>query len=180
VTGALERADVLFDAATVNAAVDRLAVRLTVAFAEKNPLLVCVMNGGVVFTGALMLRLIFPLELTYVHVSRYRGSTRGGELTWNARPSVPLAGRHVLFVDDILDRGVTLSALEAWAAEGGAASVTSAVLLDKAVDTPRSLQAEFAALKCPDRYVFGWGMDYEGYWRNLPEIRALPLDLEGS
>ena len=54
------------------------------------------------------------------------------------------------------------------------------MLLDKAVDTPRSLQTEFAALKCPDRYVFGWGMDYEGYWRNLPEIRALPVDLEGS
>ncbi len=173
---ALETAECLYSAAEVVAAIDRLAVRLTVDLAEENPLLLCVLNGALPFTGALMQRLQFPLTLSYVHVGRYGDATAGGELSWHARPQAPLAGRHVVLVDDILDEGVTLAALKAWSLEQGAIAVSTVVLLEKG-DGGR---ATFAALPCPDRYVFGWGMDFEGYWRNLPAIYALNAELEGE
>lgn len=176
VLAARESAELLFDAASVLKAIDQLAVRLTVILAEENPLLISVLNGGLAFTGALMQRLLFPLEQSYVHVGRYGRSTQGGKLVWHARPDVPIAGRHVVFVDDILDHGVTLASLASWAHEEGAKKVTTAVLVDKTIDGDRPIEADFAALVCPDRYVFGWGMDVEGYWRNLPEIYALTSD----
>ncbi len=171
-----QSAERVYTAAEVTAAIDRLAVRLTVALAEENPLLLCVLNGGLPFTAALMQRMQIPLTLSYVHVGRYHGATRGGELTWHARPQADLEGRHVLLVDDILDEGLTLAALEAWCLEQGARAVTSTVLLEKGAGS----REIFAALPCPDRYVFGWGMDFEGYWRNLPEIYALDESLEGE
>lgn len=174
VLAARQEADVLFDADTVTKAIDQVAVRLTVKLAEHNPLFVCVMNGGLPFTGALMQRCQFPLQLTYVHVGRYGQGTRGGELTWHAKPDVALTERHVVLVDDILDHGITLECLERWAREEGALSVTTVVLLDKEIEQGRAFSADYVALTCPDRYVFGWGMDFEGYWRNLPDIHALP------
>ncbi len=173
---ARQSAACLYTAAEVTAAIDRLAVRLTVALAEADPLLICVLNGGLPFTGALMQRLQFPLTLSYVHVGRYGDATAGGELTWHAEPQADLTDRHVLLVDDILDEGVTLAALQAWCLEQGASAVSTAVLLEKG----EGGRATFAALPCPDRYVFGWGMDFEGYWRNLPAIYALDESLEGG
>jgi len=174
VLAARARAERMFDRQSIVRAIDQLAVQLTVVLAEQNPLLVCVMNGGLPFTAALMQRLQFPLEVTYVHVSRYGNATAGGELKWHARPDVALSGRHVVLVDDVLDKGVTLEHLQQWAGEAGAAAVTTVVLLDKAIAGGRSAKADYVALNCPDRYVFGWGMDYQGFWRNLPDIYALP------
>lgn len=169
---AREQAELLFGRADVVAAIDRLAVRLNVAFADADPLLVCVMKGAVPFTGALMQRLPFALEMDYVHVTRYRDRTIGGELEW--RSTTPdVSGRVVLLVDDVLDRGTTLQALLRWGQAAGAVSLSTVVLLDKQVQ-PRALEPDYAALRGPDRYVFGWGMDYHGYWRNLPDIYALP------
>lgn len=176
ILAARETADVLFTRETVIAAIDRLAVRLTVALADENPLLLCVLNGGLPFTAALMQRLQFPLEMSYVHVGRYGDATRGGELRWHARPEMPLTDRHVVLVDDIMDEGITLAALSDWCREEGARAVTTAVLLDKTA--PGGAGADFTALACPDRYVFGWGMDFEGYWRNLPDIHALAAHME--
>jgi hypoxanthine phosphoribosyltransferase len=173
---ARQSAECLYTAEEVITAIDRLAVRVTVALAEADPLLLCVLNGGLPFTSALMQRLQFPLTLSYVHVGRYGDATSGGALTWHARPQADLKDRHVVLVDDILDEGVTLAALEAWCFAAGASAVSSAVLLEKG----EGGRATFAALSCPDRYVFGWGMDFEGYWRNLPAIYALDKSLEGA
>ena len=191
VLAARRQAELLFTSAEIVKAIDQLSVRLTVLLAESNPLLVCVMNGALPFTAALMQRLHFPLQVTYVDVGRYGDKTEGGALTWHNKPLADLRDRHVVLVDDILDRGVTIEALRDWAVAGGAAEVTVAVLLDKCASSqpgsnsesqPASQPergADFAALKCPDRYVFGWGMDFEDYWRNLPDIYALRQQVEG-
>ncbi len=180
VLAARKNGRLLHDRETVLRAIDRLAVRLTVALAEENPLLVCVMNGALPFTAALLQRLQFPLQLTYLHVSRYGHRTRGSELRWHARSPVPFHGRHVVLVDDILDEGVTLAALKAHCLGAGARAVSLVVLVDKEIAHPAGQRPvpDFAALRCPDRYVFGWGMDFEGYWRNLPDIYVLPRALE--
>ena len=113
-------------------------------------------------------------------MGRYGDATRGGALTWHARPRVSLKNRHVVLLDDIVDEGVTLDALKAFCLSADAAGVTTVVLLDKATVRARTgaPAPDLAALVCPDRYVFGWGMDFEGYWRNLPDIHALPRAME--
>lgn len=180
VLAARETAEVLFPQPVVLKAIDQLSVRLTVALADANPLLICVLHGGLPFTAAVMQRLQFPLELTYLHVGRYDRNTRGGALTWHAHPRLGLAGRHVVLLDDIVDEGVTLGALRDYCLGEGAEAVTTAALLDKAEVRARAgaPAPDHAALICPDRYVFGWGMDFEGYWRNLPDVWALPRNLE--
>jgi len=180
VLAARNDAELLFSRVEVLRAIDQLAVRLTVALAEVNPLLVCVLHGGLPFTGAVMQRLQFPLELCYLHVGRYGDATRGGALVWHARPRLSLTGRHVVLLDDIVDEGVTLGELKAFCLAEGALAVTTVVLLDKKPVRERvgAAAPDHAALICPDRYVFGWGMDFEGYWRNLPDVYALPGDPE--
>ena len=167
------KSDLLVDAQSVAAAIDRVSIRLTSALAEVNPLLTCVLHGGLMFTGMLMQRLHFPAELSYVHVGRYRDDTRGGELVWHAGPTVDCSNRHVVLVDDILDEGVTLAALVKWFSDHGAAAVSTAVLVDKRISAAKPIHADYVALSLEDRYLFGCGMDFKGYWRNLPAIYAL-------
>lgn len=174
------RAIELVSAAAVAKAIDQVAVRMTLALAEENPLLICVMNGAVPFAGALLPRLQFPAQFTHVHVSRYGDATRGGELCWHSQPTLAVNDRHVVFLDDILDQGVTLAALGRWALDAGARQVSYAVLVDKQLAAPgkRPITADFAALECEDRFLIGYGMDYQGYWRNLPAIYAVDADAE--
>ncbi|HFC54099.1 MAG TPA: hypoxanthine-guanine phosphoribosyltransferase [Gammaproteobacteria bacterium] len=171
---ALERAECLYRSDAVNAALDRMAAGIATALAGKNPILLCVMTGGIVTTGHLLTRLRFPLQLDYLHATRYRGATSGGEIRWLARPALPLAGRAVLVVDDILDEGHTLAAILEYCREQGASEVHLAALVEKRHGRKApGIRADFLGLEVEDRYVFGFGMDYQGYLRNLPAIYAL-------
>ena len=166
-------AECLHDEPTVRAAVDRLAGEVTAALGGRNPLLLCPMTGGVVLAGHLLPQLDFPLEFDYIHATRYAGALQGGQLTWKVTPTADLAGRHVLVVDDVLDRGITLAALVDFCHREGAASVLTLVLVDKRCQRKADIEANFVGLTTPDRYLFGWGMDYKGYLRNVPGIYAV-------
>ena len=168
-----EAADCLYDDAAVRGAVARLAGQVTATLTGRNPLLLCPMNGGVVLAGQLLPLLDFPLEFDYVHATRYAGALSGGELAWKVIPSAALAGRHVLIVDDVLDRGITLAALVAFCRQQGASGVHTLVLIDKQCRREAPIEADFVGLQAPDRYLFGWGMDYKGYLRNAPGIYAV-------
>jgi len=169
----LQQADCLYTQPQVEAALDAMAVRITQALQDKNPLLVCLMNGGVVPFGKLLPRLQFPLQVDYVHATRYRQRLTGGDLHWLAGPFVSARQRTVLLVDDILDEGATLAAIERRYQAEGAAAIYKAVLVSK--DRRRSVpvEADFVGLEIPDRYVFGYGMDYQGYLRNAAGIYAV-------
>lgn len=166
-------ADCLYTQVEVEAAYDRMAAAITTQLSEHNPLLLCVVIGGMIPTAALMARLDFPMQLDYVHATRYREKTRGGELKWLKSPS-DLSGRSVLIIDDILDEGHTLREIVSACHKAGATEVLTAVLIDKQVDRSDGLQrADFTGISIPNRYVFGCGMDYKGYLRNLPGIYAV-------
>ncbi|OHX12796.1 hypoxanthine-guanine phosphoribosyltransferase [Chromobacterium sphagni] len=171
--GLINSADVLFSAEEVSIAVDRMAVEITEKLGEEYPLVLSVMGGAVVFTGQLLPRLAFPLDFDYVHVSRYGDKTHGGELVWKQAPKEDVRDRVVLVLDDILDEGHTMAAIRDKVMEMGAKACFSAVFANKLIAKEKPIAADFVGLDVPDRYVFGYGMDVRGAWRNLPAIYAL-------
>lgn len=171
----LENADCLHSRDQVEQSIQRMAGEITRQLQGRRPLVLCVMNGGIVLTGALLPRLDLMLELDYIHATRYRNTTSGSDLQFRSRPASDMTGRSVLVVDDILDEGMTLAGVMQWCREQGAGQVLTAVLVDKqherrAAELP---VADFTGLTTPDRYLFGYGMDYRGYGRNAPGIYAV-------
>jgi hypoxanthine phosphoribosyltransferase len=167
-----ERSSCLYTKTQVEAALDRMAEQINEVLSDKNPILLCVMIGGLVPVGNLLPRLDFPMELHYVHATRYRGETKAGELHWKANPTFNLQERSVLVVDDILDGGATLSAIIDYCKSAGAKEVFTAVLVDKhhTRDAGGLAKADFTGLEVDDHYIFGYGMDYKEYLRNAPGI----------
>lgn len=162
----------LFTTEEVEAALDRMAIDIHQKLHDQNPVLLCVMIGGLVPLGNLLPRLDFPLEVDYVHATRYRGAITGGEIHWKVRPSVNLTDRTVLIVDDILDGGITLAAILEEVKALGAKAVYTAVLVDKYQKRVENglKNADFVGLQIEDHYIFGYGMDYNEYLRNAPGI----------
>ena len=169
----LEGADVIHDAGAVQTALGEVAAAISERLADKYPLVLCVMTGGVVFCGQLMTRLAFPLDFDYLHATRYGPETQGGKISWRTAPWTSVKGRTVLVVDDILDEGVTLAAVKESLKRMGAAEVLTAVFADKLNGKQKPVAADFVGLTVPDRFVFGFGMDAGGAWRNLPAIYAM-------
>ncbi|HET8818129.1 MAG TPA: hypoxanthine-guanine phosphoribosyltransferase [Xanthomonadaceae bacterium] len=177
---ALANSDVLHDRAALEQAIDAMAVPIAADFAGSVPVFLTVMHGGLPFAARLALALGargLDLAFDYLHATRYRGATSGGDLTWTHRPATPLAGRRVLLVDDIVDEGHTLAQVRAWCLAEGAAEVRIAAMVVKRHGRcVEGLVADYAGLDVPDRYVFGYGMDYHEQGRNLPAIYALRED----
>lgn len=168
-------ADCLHPPEAVAAAFDRLAAAISHDYAGRDPLLLCMMNGGLYPTAELTRRLDFAFTQDYLHATRYRGATQGGGLVWKRQPpGEALAGRDVLVIDDILDEGHTLVAVRRALQEFQPARLRVAVLAEKLHDR-RAAQAhaEYVGLQVEDCYVFGCGMDYKEYWRQLPAIHGV-------
>ncbi len=170
----LAKADPLYTEREVSQAVEDVASAVYAQLYDKYPVCLSVMVGGLVFAGQLLPRLNCPVEIDYIHVSRYQGMTRGSHLQWIKLPSLSLEGRTVLVIDDILDEGLTLKAIAEHCFEKGAREVRTAVLVEKQLSSrPGLARADFTGLLVPNRYVFGFGMDYQGQLRNVPGIYAV-------
>lgn len=169
----LASAELIHPAEVVTTAVGRVAAEITVKLGDTNPLLLCVMSGGVPFAGQLMMQLNFPLDFDYLHVTRYGQDTAGGALSWRSAPWIPVKGRTLIVVDDILDEGLTLAAIVERMLQHGARACFTAVATEKLNGKEKPIKADFVALTVPDRFVFGYGMDIRGAWRNLPAIYAV-------
>lgn len=169
----LEESDLVASADQVQAAIVRLAAEIERSLSGSYPLVLVVMGGAVVFAGQLLPRLHFPLDVDYIHATRYGASTQGAGISWRVMPAEEVRGRSVLVVDDILDGGETMRAIRDKLHEQGAAAFHCAVLVEKILERPKPLRPDFVGLRIPDRFVFGCGMDAKGFWRNLPEIRAM-------
>lgn len=172
----LARSEQLLTPEAVEQAVARVAGEISAALGEEQPLLLAVMRGAVVFAGHLLPLLRFPLEFDYVDASRYGGATRGGELEWRMDVPAGVRGRTVLVVDDILDEGHTLAAIRRRLLDAGARRVLIAVFADKDLGRAKPVTADFIGTSLPNRYVFGFGLDVHGLWRNLPAVHALRQD----
>lgn len=172
----MRRAERLFTRADVEQAAEAMATRITHDLGGLNPIIIAIMNGGMVPLGLLLPRLPFLLRVDYLHATRYRGATSGAELEWHRYPNMNLEGQHLLVVDDILDEGYTLEAVLAHCRALQPASLRAAALVEKIHDRGTGLKADYVGLQVPDRYVFGFGMDYKTYWRNANGIFAVAQD----
>ncbi len=172
---AREEADCLVDAATVESALERMAKDISARLGASNPIVYVVMNGGLILAGRILPRLPFPLEVAYLHATRYGHELQGARLDWRVRPMQDLRKRTVLVLDDILDEGHTLAAIIEYLKGEGAEEVLCAVLAHKvhARKAYPGMRADFTGVEVADRFLFGCGMDYKGYWRNAPGIYAV-------
>ena len=169
----LAQADVVCTAEEVRMALLRLAREITARLKDEFPMVLSVMGGAVIFTGQLLPLLAFPLEFGAIEVTRYGKGTTGRGIEWRLGPRDEVRGRTVLVIDDILDEGVTLAAVRDRLLAMGAKRVLCAVFADKEIGRDKPIAADFVGVRVPDRYVFGFGMDAYGLWRNLPAIHAL-------
>ena len=169
----LDEAELLCDAGCVQEEVARMAREITALLEREFPVVLSVMGGAAVFTGQLLPQLAFPLEFGAIEVTRYNNDIEGREITWRLPPRDNVRNRVVLVVDDILDEGITLAAIRKRLLEMGARKVYAAVFADKEIGRDKPVSADFVGVKVPNRYVFGFGMDAYGLWRNLPAIYAL-------
>lgn len=166
----------VFSAEEITEAIGRMAGEIAAHLADCNPIVMPILIGGAYTAWRLCERFEFPYELDTVRVARY-GSHTTGELHWYARPCLELAGRHVLLVDDVLDRGITLHAVEHELRRMQTSAVSTAVLIRKSVDSRVERPAvDYVGTDGPDRYLFGCGMDLDGRWRGLPAIYAVESD----
>lgn len=169
----LDNAELIHSEDSIQVALNQVATVIRDRLADKNPLVLCVMTGGVIFCGQLLPKLDFPLDFDYLHATRYGPETQGGKISWRMAPWTSVKDRTVLVVDDILDEGITLAAVKESLTRLGAAEVLLAVFADKLNGKQKPIAADFHGLTVPDRFVFGYGMDVDGAWRNLPAIYAM-------
>ncbi|MFI4938226.1 MAG: hypoxanthine-guanine phosphoribosyltransferase [Candidatus Berkiellales bacterium] len=174
------RAKCLHTSSTIDRALNEMASAIHEDLQEENPLVLCVLIGGVVLTGKLLTLIDFPLQVDYIHASRYGEKTVGSKLEWIVKPRASLKGRTILVIDDILDGGITLAGIVNYCQVEGASVVKTAVLVEKQV--PRAAEAiqraDYTGVTVENRYVFGYGMDYKGYLRNAPGIFAVAKEDE--
>lgn len=171
---ALAQSRLLFDRPQIEQTIGHIAHKIDQHYHHKDrPVFLTVMHGGLPFAGLLALACKTDFDFDYLHATRYRGATSGSGLAWLHRPATPLQGRSVLIADDILDEGHTLKAVRNWCEDEGAADIRIAVLARKVHDRcVEGVEADYIALEVPDKYVYGFGMDFQEQGRNLPAIYA--------
>lgn len=171
----LDKAECLYNQKQLEEALDKMAVEITAKLKDENPLVLCVMVGALIPTGHILTRLHFPLEVDYIHATRYRGAMRGGDLHWLVEPRKSLKDRTILIIDDIMDGGLTLAAIIDYCHQFGAKAVHTAVMVNKIRKREENVNFEpdFVGVNTENRYLIGFGLDYEEYLRNAPGIYAV-------
>ncbi len=170
----LRDSECLISSSEVAAAYGRLAAILNQHYAGTNPIVMVVMNGGLIPAGQLLTQLTFYHRMHYIHATRYRHNAGTNELVWNYKPDLDISGERILLIDDIFDEGITLKTIVAELRKENPASIECCVLLNKQHDRKvAGFDVDFVGLNVADRYVYGCGMDFHGYLRHLPGIYAI-------
>lgn len=169
-----ESAELIFSSLQIADAIESMARTLQKKIENKDAIVLCVMNGGLMVTSDILRGLGNDVRVDYLHVARYRDRIVGGSLHWHKEPQLSLQDQTIVLVDDIYDEGYTLEEVVSYCKRQGAREVITAVLLLKEKSNRSvTMKPDIYGLEVCDRYVFGYGMDYKGYLRNLPAIYAL-------
>ena len=154
----------------IQAAVKRVGEDINRDLSDSDPLFICVLNGAFMFAGDLMKTVNFPCEITFVKLSSYDGLTTTGIVKEVIGLNESVVGRNVIVVEDIVDTGITMEKIIASLNAKGAKSIKIATFLQKPAALQRDIQLDYVAMKIPNKFIVGYGLDYDGYGRNLKEI----------
>ncbi|MGI8733403.1 MAG: hypoxanthine phosphoribosyltransferase [Pyrinomonadaceae bacterium] len=166
--------EVLLSEEQIQSRVKELGAKITTAYADRNPLLIGVLKGACFFLTDLLRAIDTRVGIEFMAISSYGASTRtSGEVRILKDLDVPVEGRDLIVVEDIVDTGLTLSYLMANLKSRGAASVKLVALLDKYERREREVEIDYLGFKIPDHFVVGYGLDYAERYRNLPFIAVL-------
>jgi len=156
--------------AEIQAAVQRVGEAINRDAADLNPLFICVLNGAFMFAGDLMKIVNFPCEITFVKLSSYEGLLSTGSVKEVIGLNESVVGRNVVVVEDIVDTGITMERILRSLEAKGAKSIRVATFLQKPEALQRDIRVDYVAMKIPNDFIVGYGLDYDGYGRNLKEI----------
>ena len=171
----LKKSSILFKNNQILSAISTLAKSCNENFyeVEKKVTVLPVMKGAIPFAGHLIPKLNFELIIEYIHATRYLQNKGTANLQYIYEPPVEtIINKDILLLDDILDEGITLLNLKSKLIDVGANSVMTAVLFNKNLQKRKPLEADFVGLEVPNKYVFGFGLDFKGRGRNLPHLYA--------
>jgi len=164
---------VLFDAGSLQQKCVELGQQISNDYEGKTPILVSVMTGGCVFFADLLRCIDIPVEVDFIQVSSYGKGAESGELEFKKDMSIAQEGRHIIFIEDIIDTGKTLKTVGDLYRERGASSIGICALLDKKARRSEEVDLQYVGFDCPDEFVVGYGIDYAERYRNLPYVAAL-------
>ena len=171
-------AKILFSREEIAEKVKYLANQIKCAYGDKNPLILCILKGSLIFTADIVRELDFPCTIDFMQVSSYgSGAETTGKLVVKKDIDTDIVGRDVIVVEDILDTGVTLSNLLPELERRGAASVKLCVLLNKPERRIAEVHADYVGFEIENEFVVGYGLDYDEKYRNLPYIGILKREI---
>jgi len=154
--------------------VSELAVLIRDEYRGRNPLLICVLKGGFVFTADLVRELDIPLEIDFIRVSSYgRGTESSGTIEALHLPKGPIKGRHVIVIEDIVDTGLSLRYVLDFLTQQKPASIRVCALMDKPSARRVPINIDYCGFTIPNKFVVGYGIDFDEQYRCLPDICSL-------
>lgn len=166
-----EKIKILLDEATIEKRIKELGEEISRDFAGKELVLVCILKGGVMFMSQLAKSITLPVTMDFIRLSSYGNALiSSGEVELGSDLDNDVAGKEILIVEDIVDSGRTLSFLSSLLIKRGARSVKICSLLDKPSRRVVPVQVDYCGFQIPDKFVLGYGLDYEQYYRNLPYV----------
>lgn len=154
----------------IQTAVDRVAEQINTELADEQPLFLTVLNGAFMFAGELMKSVNIPCEITFVRLASYQGTTSTNKVQEILGLSQSIEGRTVVIVEDIVDSGNTMVALIAELKKHNPKSIKIATLLLKPDALKQDIKLDYVALEIPNDFIVGYGLDYDGFGRNLKDI----------
>jgi hypoxanthine phosphoribosyltransferase len=173
--------EILLDAKTITDRVGELGSQISADFADRDPVLVSVLKGSIIFLADLMRAMELPTSIDLMEVSSYgAGTESSGQVRIIKDLSNPIQGRHVIVVEDIIDTGLTLNYLLHYLADKRPASISIVCLLDKPARRLAEIPIDYVGFTIPDRFVIGYGLDFDERYRNLPYVGVLKPSVYGG
>lgn len=157
-------------ASTITQEVKRVGREINETLKDKNPLFICVLNGAFMFAGDLMKEVDIPCEITFIKLSSYEGTYTSGHVKEIFGLNESVVDRNVVVVEDIVDTGATMHKILQSLHAKGAKDIKIATLLQKPAALQKDITVDYVAFEIPNDFIVGYGLDYNGYGRNLKEI----------
>ncbi|MFN3405808.1 MAG: hypoxanthine phosphoribosyltransferase [Cytophagaceae bacterium] len=157
----------------IHTKIDTLASEISTDYKDKDPVFVVVLNGAFLFASFLISRLKFPCRVSFIRVNSYKGTSSSGEIQKVFGMDEELEGEHVILVDDIVDTGLTMKEVKEEILKLKPASVEIACLVSKPESHKRAIDVRYIGFEIPNRFIVGFGLDYNGYGRNLNDIYVI-------